>query len=403
MLATPMALLWRQNLRVLWIAQFIAMIGMNACLPFLPLYVRTLGITDLETAQRWSGIINSAPFMFSVITSPIWGALGDRYGRKLMVVRAIIGLAVSMTLMGFATNIWQLLFLRLLQGAISGFIAASLSFVSSTTPPGRSGYAIGILQSTISAGGIVGAMLGGVLSDVIGMRNVFFAVGAMCAVSSVIVILYVKEPPTVAGTTTPNSVFGNLSTAFRQQYLRTILLLIFSTQAAIVFVTPIMPFYLEHLGAPTAYLSTITGFMVGVVGIFSVIFAPYWGRRNDNTGYSKTLLTVSAAVTVSMAVQALAPNYVILFIVRAVTGIFSAALIPTLYAAYNKSLPADSRSGLMSFASSATLLGNLGGPVISGMIAPHFGMRMCFTAAAAIMASVAAYSYSIRRKESALE
>lgn len=79
--------LWQRNLRILWAAQFIAMIGMSACLPFLPLYVRALGVSDLESAQRWSGIINSAPFVFSVIASPIWGALGDRYGRKLMVSR----------------------------------------------------------------------------------------------------------------------------------------------------------------------------------------------------------------------------------------------------------------------------------------------------------------------------
>lgn len=175
------------------------------------------------------------------------GALGDRYGRKLMVVRAIIGLAVSMTLMGFATNIWQLLFLRLLQGAISGFIAASLSFVAATTPPGRSGYAIGILQSTISAGSIVGAMLGGVLSDVIGIRNVLFTVGAMCAISSVIVILYVKEP-VVAGASAPNSVFSNLRLPSARN-ISALYCCLFSQHRRQSSLQPIMPFYLEHLGA----------------------------------------------------------------------------------------------------------------------------------------------------------
>ncbi len=391
--------LWRQNLRILWIAQFIAMIGVNACLPFLPLYIRTLGISDLESAQRWSGIINSAPFFFSVVAAPIWGALGDRYGRKPMVVRAIAGLAVSMTLMGFAVNIWQLFALRLLQGIISGFVAASLSFVSATTPAGRSGYAIGILQSTVSAGGIVGAMFGGALSDAIGMHNVFYVVGAMCLISAGIVVKYVVEPPTYIDSSIKISILNNLRVASADKGLRNILMLIVSTQIAIVFVTPIIPFYLEHLGAPNSYLSTITGMMVGVVGIFSVIFAPFWGRRNDRGSYSKTLFTVSLATTISMIAQAFAPNYIVLFIIRAATGIFSAALIPTLYSAFNKSLPAVGRSGLMGFASSATLLGNLIGPIISGFIAPHFGMEACFLIASGFMAVAVAQSFFAKRNE----
>jgi MFS family permease len=153
------------------------MMAMSGCLPFLPLFIRQLGIEKLDEAQRWSGIINAAPFILSVITMPIWGALGDKYGRKLMVIRAIIGLAIAMALMGTAQTVWELLFYRMLQGAVSGFIAATLAFVSSSTPRQHSGYAIGLLQSTVSAGNIVGPLFGGSISDAWGMRSVFFFVG----------------------------------------------------------------------------------------------------------------------------------------------------------------------------------------------------------------------------------
>ncbi len=139
--------------------------------------------------------------------------------------------------------------------------------------------------------------------------------------------------------------------------------------------------------------------MVGVAGIFSVIFAPFWGRRNDRTGYGRILFLAASATTVSMTAQAFAPNYIVLFVIRAITGVFSAALIPTLYAAFNKSLPDDSRSGLMGFASSATLLGNLFGPIISGFIAAHLSMRACFLISAGFMAIAIAYSYLVKRKE----
>ena len=378
--------LWKKNLYILWIAQFIAMIAMSACLPFLPLYVRELGVSGLKEAQQWSGLIMAAPFLFSVITAPIWGALGDKYGRKLMVVRAIIGLAIAMALMGFAQNVWQLLLLRIFQGAVSGFIASTLAFVSATTPPRRAGYAIGLLQSTLSAGNIVGALVGGVLSDVIGMRNVFFFVGAMCLISSIIVIVYVVEERVAVSERKPSSsVRANFLFAWNTPSLRNILFLIIAAQSAIVFVSPVMPFYLEYLGAPKEYLSTITGFIVGIVGVFSVMFAPYWGRRNDRKGHVKTLRVAALAVGISTILQAFVPSYEYLFGLRAIIGIFTAAIIPTLYTAFSKNTPTDNRSGMMGLASSASLLGNLMSPSLSGWIASHAGMRWCFVIAGAIM------------------
>ncbi|MBS1538229.1 MAG: MFS transporter [Bacteroidetes bacterium] len=378
--------LWKKNLYILWIAQFIAMIAMSACLPFLPLYVRELGVSGLKEAQQWSGLIMAAPFLFSVITAPIWGALGDKYGRKLMVVRAIIGLAVAMALMGFAQNVWQLLLLRIFQGAVSGFIASTLAFVSATTPPRRAGYAIGLLQSTLSAGNIVGALVGGVLSDVIGMRNVFFFVGAMCLISSVIVIAYVVEERVAISERKPSSsVRANFLFAWNTPSLRNILFLIIAAQSAIVFVSPVMPFYLEYLGAPKEYLSTLTGLIVGIVGVFSVIFAPYWGRRNDRKGHVKTLRVAALAVGISTILQSFVPSYEYLFGLRAIIGIFTAAIIPTLYTAFSKNTPTDNRSGMMGLASSASLLGNLMSPSLSGWIASHAGMRWCFAIAGAIM------------------
>lgn len=378
--------LWKKNLYVLWIAQFIAMLAMSACLPFLPLYVRELGVLELEEAQQWSGLIIAAPFLFSVITAPIWGALGDKYGRKLMVVRAIIGLAIAMALMGFAQTVWQLMLLRMFQGAVSGFIASTLAFVSSTTPPPRAGYAIGILQSTISAGNIVGSLVGGVLSDVIGMRNVFFFVGAMCLISSIIVIVFVVEERNPAIENKPaTSVISNILFAWNTPALRNILFLIIAAQSSIVFVSPVMPFYLEHLGAPKEYLSTLTGLIVGIVGVFSIFFAPYWGRRNDRVGYVKTLRVAALAVGVSTIVQSFVPSYEYLFGLRAFIGVFTAAIIPTLYTAFSKNTPIENRSGMMGLASSASLLGNLISPSMSGWIASHAGMRWCFAIAGMIM------------------
>jgi DHA1 family multidrug resistance protein-like MFS transporter len=187
---------------------------------------------------------------------------------------------------------------------------------------------------------------------------------------------------------------ANLHFAMQNKDLVSILTTIFIAQMAIVFVSPIFPYYLEELFTPSAYLSTITGIMVGIVGVFSVIFAPYWGRRNDKKGYAKTLIIASVLVGLSLLLQSIVPDYRYLFPLRAVMGIFTAAIIPTLYAAFSKRTPQENRSGLMALASSATLLGNLISPALCGMLAPLTGMRICVALSGVMMLLVALYAWN---------
>lgn len=184
---------WERNLLFLALSQFIAMMGMNACVPFLPLYIRELGVVG-ESAQRfWSGLVFAGPYFLSIIFVPIWGNLGDRYGKKLMIIRAIFGLALAMFLMGFAKNVWQLFLLRVFQGASSGFIAANLGFAVANTPEDKKGSAVGFLQSSQSAGALTGPLLGGFISDIFGFREVFFVVAALCLVSAILIIFFCKR------------------------------------------------------------------------------------------------------------------------------------------------------------------------------------------------------------------
>jgi len=153
--------LWRRNLTILWATQFLAMVGMNLVVPFLPFYIRELGVSDPDSLARWSGVAFAGPFFLSFLTIPIWGALGDRYGRKIMVVRAIFGLALSQALIGFAQDPMQLVLFRMVQGAISGFVASSLALVSTGTLREHIGYALGFMQSSTAGGMVLGPFVGG--------------------------------------------------------------------------------------------------------------------------------------------------------------------------------------------------------------------------------------------------
>src|SRR3990172_4468911 len=138
--------IWKKNLVIIWICQFVAMIGMSAIVPFLPLFVRELGVTSLEETAYWSGLVFAGPFFISFFLIPIWGNLGDRYGRKIMTVRAVFGLAVAQAL------------------------------VAANTPKEKTGYALGLLQSATAAGTVLGPLLGGLISELFGFRSVFFIV-----------------------------------------------------------------------------------------------------------------------------------------------------------------------------------------------------------------------------------
>lgn len=378
---------WRRNLYIVWTAQFIAMIGMSGCIPFLPLYIRDLGVKDPVAAQWWSGLIYSAPFFISVLITPLWGIVGDRVGRKFMVVRALFGLMIAIGLMGFARNVWDLFFLRLMQGAISGFIASNLALVSSSTPKEHSGYAIGMIQTSVSAGATIGPMIGGVLSDAFGTRCVFFIVAAMCLVSQIIVIGWVREKRSaiVAERITFRA---QLATVLRNSKLVKFMICIVLAQSGINFVSPILAYYLESLQTPADYIGTLTGVMVGVVGLLTTIFGPIWGKRNDKKGYSGTLRLVVPILTLATIAQSLPTHYLQLFPLRFTIGIFAAGLIPTLYTVLNKNSPSQRQGVVMGFASSSTMLGNLIGPLLCSAVAASWGMRLAFLVAGTLLTTV---------------
>jgi MFS family permease len=156
-------------------------------------FVRQLGVEGDDAVAKWSGIVFAGPFLLSLFFTPFWGAIGDCYGRKLMVVRAIFGLGISQTLIGISPNVEFLLFFRMVQGAISGFIPSALALVSSTTPKNKTGYAIGLLQAATAAGTVIGPLVGGFLADTVGYRVIFFIVAALCFIAGFIVIKNVQE------------------------------------------------------------------------------------------------------------------------------------------------------------------------------------------------------------------
>ena len=381
---------WRKNLQVIWIAQFLAMMGMSLVVPFLPFFIRELGVTDEVEVSRWSGLAFAGPFMVSLFMTPIWGWLGDRYGRKLMVVRAIFGLAISQGLVGLSQNVEQLFMFRMVQGLVSGFIAAALALVSVTAPRERTGYAIGILQTATAAGTVLGPMIGGAMADVIGYRPIFFIVAALCLASGTLVVAKVDEIPTESRPTESHSLLDNYRYSFASTPLKAAFLLIMLSQIAIGMVQPIFALFVETMEVSKEYVSTIAGVIFSTVGIFSTISSPWWGKRNDRKGYRRNLMVASAGGGLAYLLHAVAYTIYPLFVLRAILGLCIGGIIPPLYSFISKHAEPDRRGAIMGIASSFYILANVVGPISGGYIGAHFGLRVAFIASGTILFLVAA-------------
>lgn len=378
---------WQVNLGVLWLGNFLVMAGMTMVTPFLPLYLKTMGMTDTHEVAVWGGWIFAANFLTAFLFQPIWGSLADRYGRKMMLLRSGFGMAVIMVLMGFAANPWQLLILRLLNGTISGFIPAAIALLSANTPKEKVGFAMGTLQSGSVAGTILGPLLGGLLADSVGYRPIFFLTGALLFSATLLALLLIKEKfqrpePRAKAAGAPLGGFGRLL-SIRQ--LLSLFTVCFAIQFAMLATMPIMPLYVEELHGQTANLAFLAGMAGSINGLSNMLASPLLGRISDRYGAEKVLMLSLLGSAATMIPQGLAGSVWQLFAWRFLLGLFLGGLLPSVYALIRKYTPDGMESRSYSLNSSSLSLGNFLGPITGGFVSGYTGIGGIFYLSAALL------------------
>jgi MFS transporter, DHA1 family, multidrug resistance protein len=382
---------WQRNIYAIWSAQFLAMVGLTLIVPFLPFYLRVLGVTRLEEVERWSGFLFAAPFLVQMLTAPLWGVLGDRHGRKIMVLRAMAGIGTTNVLSAFVSHVGQLLVIRTVQGGVSGFVAAGNALVTASIPPHRMGAALGMLQTSLTAGGIIGPLFGGALADLVGYRNVFLITGATCYAAAVVVFLGAQEHTTPSRTRTVDpGVWANVVYFLQSPALRTTGMLLCTSQVAIMTVEPIFSVYVETLRVPPERVATVAGVLFSVTGFAAMLGAPLWGRTADRSGEQRVLVLTLAGAAVAYAAQFWAGTPWEVFVFRAALGFFTGGMLPPLYAIVARAAPPERLGGIMGLTSSAIMLGSVIGPLLGGGLAAAVGIRWVFLVAASVLAVSAA-------------
>ncbi|MGN7383172.1 MULTISPECIES: MFS transporter [unclassified Paenibacillus] len=378
---------WRINLLVLWFGQFFVMGGMTMIIPFLPLYLQEMGMSDPSHLSLWAGMIFAANFVTSFIFQPIWGGLADRYGRKMMLLRSGFGMAIVMVLMGFAQDAWHLLLLRMLNGTISGFVPAAISLVSANTPKERIGFAMGMVQSGGMAGTILGPLLGGLLASTMGYRPIFYLTGVMLFIASLLAAFLVKEDfnKEEAKVQPKVSVFAGLRQLGKIPQLPALFCVTFLIQFALLGPMPQMPLYVQELYGRPEMLAFMAGLVGSVNGFSNMISSPILGRWGDRLGSEKILGVCLIGSAIACIPQALVTNVWQLLISRFFLGIFMGGLLPSVNAIIRQYTPDGMESRAYSFNTSTLSLGNLIGPITGGILTATITIRGLFIVSAVLL------------------
>ena len=382
---------WQANLTVLWLSQLAAMIAFSSVLPFMPLYVQHLGISDLREVAFWAGLLASSAAIAMAIMAPVWGTLADRYGRKLMLERSMFGGGLVVGSMALVTNVHELLVLRTIQGTLSGTVTAARVLAASIVPPERLGFAMGLMQTAIFVGSSAGPALGGFLSDHYGFRTAFVFTGVVLAISGVSVVFLVEERferPSESSRKGATSIVEGLRLVARSQQLLAMIVSLFLVQVAGMVVSPILPLFIQSLAAPDQPVASVAGVIMGATAGASAVAAVVLGRVSDRIGYRRILMICAVGAGLVYVPQVFARSTWELLLLRTVLGLFMGGVMPTAMAIIGLVTPPESRGWVYGLTASASSLGNAIGPLLGASVAATMGLRGVFAVTAVFLTVV---------------
>jgi MFS family permease len=383
---------WKRNLIVCWFGIFAAAIGMSQIAPVLPLYIRHLGVIDTASIARLSGIAFGVTFILSAVFSPIWGHAADIYGRKPMLLRASLGMAVVIFSMGFAPNVSVLIGLRLLQGVITGYSTACMTLIATQTDKSNAGYALGTLSTAGIAGSLLGPLIGGSIAEAFGLQNVFFLMGGLLLIAFITTALFVKESFVRQNKKIPRmrEVWGRIP---EKTLTITMFVTFFVMTVALFSVEPIITIYITGLSKNTVHIALLAGMAFSASGLANIISAPWLGKLSDRIGPQKVMLSALIAAGIIFIPQAFVTSTWQFIALRFLLGLTLGGLVPSVNTMIKRITPDELTGRVFGFNMSAGYLGAFVGAVMGGQTAAWFGIRYVFFITSALLLLNAVWVY----------
>lgn len=378
--------IWKRNLRVLAVAVFIAGIAFSEVMPFLPLYISTLGHFSHQQLNMWAGLVFSGIYFVSAFVSPWWGKLADKKGRKLMILRASLGMSIVLAAMGLVTNVWQLFFLRMTQGFFAGFVSNSNALIATETPKEKSGQALGTMASSFTAGNLLGPFVGGALASIFSYRVAFFITGLLLLVAFFLSLFFVHEDdfkPVVRKDL--ENTKGVIKALKYPQMIFGLLLTTLIIQAANNSINPIVSLYVKQLMHNQGNVVFISGIIAALPGIATFLAASRFGAIGNRIGTHKVIIAGFIGATILFFLTAFVRNPIELGILRFLVGFTDACLFPQVQTLLTKNSPSMVTGRIFSWNQSAMYIGNIIGPLLGSTIAGISSYSMVFIVTALIV------------------
>jgi DHA1 family multidrug resistance protein-like MFS transporter len=375
----------RRNLVIMWFANFFVGGSMTMVMPFISLYIETFGQYSEKFVQHWSGLTFGITFVSAFVFSPIWGKIGDRYGRKKILIYSGIGMGISIFLMGFVHSVWELFILRFFMGFFSGFVSMSQAFISTQTPKEFAGRVLGTLQTGSITGSLLGPMLGGILADSIGYATTFKWTSISIFISALLVIaakeyrLEVKK-----GTKSHYSSKEVLVHIVRNPVLLTVLLISALVQIAHFSIQPILSLFVSELHGKTN-VAFYSGIAFSAAGLGNLLMSRNWGKIGDKYGYLKILIILLFMAGIVYLPGAVVTNLWQLVMIRFALGISIGGIIPVRIAFIRQEAPIAMQGEVLGYNTSLRFLGNIIGPMLGGFISGYFGFSAVFLSTSALL------------------
>ena len=348
-------------------------------IPFLPMYLTMdLGVSESDV-NLWSGIVFSASFLVSAIMAPIWGRMADTKGKRLMAMRASFLLSVSYFLGGIVQTPEELTLMRLFQGFASGLWPMDLAIMTLYAPPKKLGFCLGVMQGTLTAGGVVGPLLGGILASAVGMRYSFFLAAAALFTNFLIFTFIIKEPPTAKTVDKNEKVLEDASVSpWHMPLLRNMLLCGTLVQMVILILQPVITTYIAKLAGPMPNIVFVAGLVFSLGGIAGAIAAPFWGTFGQRRGFFRAMCLGMAGAGISMIIQGIPDTLIPFAIMQFVGGLFFCGIHPAINAVLANNTPASYKGRIFGMLFAAQQVGSMAGPLLGGLIATYLGMHWVF-------------------------
>jgi len=384
---------WQRNLYTIVFAETVAMIGFSIASPFLPFYLQDLGVSSLTEVAFWVGVISSLQPICMAVSAPFWGILSDRYGRKLMLTRAMIGGGIALALSGLAMSPLQLTVFRVTEGILAGTVAAATTLVVVTTPREQTGYGLGLLQTGMFTGNFVGPLIGGAIGGTLGYRFAFFTAAAMLATAGLLVTLIVKEnfvrpvEPRQKG----NPLLETARGVFRSPLVLTMILLLTLNNMSIGVTMPVLPLYVQTIVPDLKQASAATGVILGATALANAAAAIWVGRSADGWGRRRTLLLCVIAGGLSHLPQGVTQTVWQLLGLRVVTGFAMGGINPVANAVIAGAAGTGVQGGVYGVSASMNALGRAIGPMIGTAVVAGQGVHGVFPVTGAMLLVVAIF------------